>query len=119
MTMETSSANIPNPSKMPKNQPTKPHATLLRRSGRTIQPWGVSGPVLACMSISDDSVMIKLLLIVARIVVCLRALLYQIYVTIQSFFHHDSSGTNPGRQRCCRIYLRSGGLKGDCPAAVR
>src|SRR5437762_1264374 len=76
---------------MPKNQPAMPQATLLRRSGKTIQPWGASWPVLACISISDDSIMVKLLLIVARVVVCLRALLYQISVTIQSCFHLDSS----------------------------
>src|SRR5205807_4859126 len=48
---------------MPKNQPAMPQATLLRRSGKTIQPWGASEPVLACISISDDSMVVKLLLI--------------------------------------------------------
>src|SRR5437868_701453 len=63
---------------MPKNQPAMPQATLLRRSGKTIQPWGASEPVLACISISDDSIMVKLLLISCpSIVVCLPAILYQ------------------------------------------
>src|SRR2546423_15012081 len=78
---------------MPKNQPAMPQATLLRRSGKTIQPWGASEPVLACISISDDSMVIKLLFIVARIVVCLPALLYQTYYAFaaQSFSRLSSS----------------------------
>src|ERR1051326_3094542 len=83
MMMEASSANNPSPSRMPKNQPTMPQATLLRRSGRTTQPWGASGPVLACISISDDSIMVKLLLFVACVVVCLCALLYQTYYVLR------------------------------------
>src|SRR5438874_12284299 len=95
---------------MPKNQPAMPQATLLRRSGKTIQPWGASEPVLACISISDDSMVVKLLLIVARIVVCLPALLYQTYYILRQMALAISHGCADYRRKtvcaCCAWRLQ-------------